>query len=74
MLRKIKRNMAQTQFKSEGKTRVNARERLPGSPSGKMGANKPGKICVSSSDFALGWKEAYARRVKEMKQKEKKHG
>ena len=72
-LRKIKRNMAQAQFKTEGKTRVNARERLPGAPSGKMGSNKSGRIRVSSSNFALGWKDAYARRVKALK-KEKKHG
>ena len=63
-LRKIKRNMAQKQFAIEGKRRVNARERLRGAPSGKMGSNKPGRVRVSSSDLALGWKDAYKRRVK----------
>lgn len=64
VLRKVKRNMAQIQFKQEGHTRVNARERLRGAPSGKIGSNRSGKVRVSSSDFALGWKEAYSRRIK----------
>lgn len=64
MLRKIKRNMAQVQLKKEGHTRVNAREKLPGAPSGKLGQNRNGKVRRSSSNFAFGWKDAYARRVK----------
>ena len=65
ILRKIKRNMAQKQLKEEGKTRVNARAKIPAAPSGKIGKNGRYSVRVSNSDFALDWKAACERRVEQ---------
>lgn len=64
ILRKFKRNMAQHQFKDEGRKRVNARFKVPNAPSGKIGKNTRYSARVSNSDFALDWKAACDRRVK----------
>ena len=68
ILRKTKRNMAQKQLKEEGKRRVNARFKIPNAPSGKIGKNGRYNVRASNSDFALDWKAAYQRRVKQFKQ------
>ena len=67
VIRKIKRNMARIQLRSDGKKRVNARIKLPNAPSGKIGKNTRYSSRVSNSDFALDWQKALKRRVNDLK-------